>query len=298
MRIGRWRMMERKKSAGTRQAAINGTASTSDSVIVAPPQEAAEPQPQPFQWQTGVEQSVQSFWDTSMVPSSATTEFTTSAVQDAESTVHFCACPFHGQPDKGHMFCGIPFSHHPLDLPSIQQDGSADGSQPQTSCNYDPQLPPELNAAFNMPLPSDPQRSSLSMDTQSNGFYSMTFAADTNESSGVMPSADPVTLNTDSYNQIRADDDPRHGNEMEIDAPIHDTSQESGQVESAGASPSPPRPADQETEDRPSTNDPRPARSYYRTPAEKVKSTPPKTRHVVRDGHPPRLSSTLTATNE
>ena len=199
--------MERKKSTGTRQAAMNGTSSTSDPAIVAPPQEAQEPESQPFQWQPEVEQSVQSFWDTSLVPSpSATAEFVASAVQDAvqdaEQEVHFCACPFHGQPGKGHIFCGIPFSHHPLDLPSLQQDGSADGSQSQTSCHYDPHLPPDLNAAFNMPLPSDPQRSSLSAGTQSNAFYDMSFAADTNESSGVMPSADPVPLNTDSYDQI------------------------------------------------------------------------------------------------
>lgn len=294
--IRRWRMMERKKSAGTRHAAANSTPSNAPSVI-APLQEAEDSQLQPFQWQPEVDQS---FWDTSLAPpSSVPTEFTTPAVQSNQPTEHFCAFPFHSEPSRGDLFCGMPFPHGPLALPLLQQDASENGSQPQASRNYDAQLPSEFNAAFNMPMPSDPQRSSP-MDDQSNAFYDMSFAADASESSGVMPSADPVPLDADSYNQISPDDDPGHSEGMVIDAPSNGASRHTGQVESAGPSSSPPRTPDQpeETEDGQCTAEPRPAKSYYRTPAEKARSVPTRTPHVVRDGPAPRLSSTLPATSE
>ncbi|TFY53490.1 hypothetical protein EVJ58_g9425 [Rhodofomes roseus] len=290
----RWRMMERKKSAGARQTEPVG-ASTS---LPAPAQAQEQ---QPLQWQPEVTQTVDPFWEASLVPpSSMPAQFSTPDAQ-VNRAEHFCACPFHSEPGglhRNHFQGNHDFQFGPLAMPLSQQDNAAVDSQHQSPYSYDPtQFPTDLDAAFDAPMQSEPQRSALTLDNPSNAFFDMSYVADAGENNRIVPSTEHVPSNEQPFSQIPSNVDLSAGEGVSNKDPSSTALEEIAGPSSAGSTPSPPHAAGQEPVDPPKPDEPRPRTSYYRTPEEKAKmAAPSRRRH--RTSPPTRLSSTLPATAE
>ncbi|KZT65566.1 hypothetical protein DAEQUDRAFT_768737 [Daedalea quercina L-15889] len=295
-----WRMMERKRTAGARQTPVASSSATA-------PTAGESQQVQSLQWQAEVDQNASPFWDAPMVPPTlAPAQFPVSVAHGNDCAEFFCACALHGEGSTiaGDQFDGSSFQYNPLSLPLPQQVRPADGPQPQTSYNYDPtQFPSDLNAAFDTPIQPETQRPSLALGNQSNTFYDMPFPADPGGNSGVVPSEEQVRPNDESFHQARPDGDSSASEGMAVDVPDSEVLQDTTGPELSGSTPSgsppylssPPHVQSEETGTQLAMEEPT---SYYRTPAEKARKASSSSRHVIRQGPPPRLSSTLPATTD